>query len=162
MRLKKNNLIFLAVLSGFLPLGCSSNKPLTEPEIIIPEKPELTPDKPEKNDTKKEETLSQQIIGDWAHHREQDAEQGVQVWVRGQKLPPSRFRGAMTFKPDGVCEVRVLHPSDAHYYAQGTYTLSANNLRLEYTQTHNNTVIKEEFRVYIDGDQMRLSQDEKN
>ena len=67
------------------------------------------------------------LTGTWLHHRERDHD-GAQVWVRGQQLPPSRFRGAMEIAEGGELGYRVLHPADAHYTVQGRWHLSGNTL----------------------------------
>jgi hypothetical protein len=97
-----------------------------------------------------------ELIGSWSHLRGRDMD-NVQIWVRKQKLPPARFRGAMIFKANGNFKVRILHPSDAHYYARGRYVVTNNTLELRYTKTHNGEeVVTKRYEVHIEGNEMQL------
>lgn len=62
----------------------------------------------------------------------QDAQDGR--WVPATAtLPPSRFRGRMTFEAGGAVRVMVLAPDDAHYEVTGTWAFEGpDTVRLRY------------------------------
>ncbi len=97
------------------------------------------------------------LTGSWSHHRERD-EDGIQVWVRGGKLPPSRFRGNMVFGAKGVFKIRILHPADRHYFADGTYRAEGDTLHIRYTTTHKGDFpIERRLEVVrLEGDELRI------
>ncbi len=97
------------------------------------------------------------LLGSWSHHRERDGN-GIQVWVRGGNLPPSRFRGKMVFAAEGKFKILIGHPADKHFFAHGTYQAEGNHLRVRYTTTHKgNFPIEMRLDVVrLEGDELRL------
>ena len=94
------------------------------------------------------------LVGSWSHKHNKD---NVQIWVRKQKLPPARFRGNMIFKANGNYKIRVLHPTDRHYYARGRYVVTDNTLEVRYTVTHKGEkVVTQRYEMHIAGDEMQL------
>lgn len=62
----------------------------------------------------------------WVHAQEEDRD-GVEVYrpEGSRDFPPRMFRAQYVLFPDGRAEVLVPHPADAHYFASGTWSLSA-------------------------------------
>ncbi|MDP7034064.1 MAG: hypothetical protein QF752_06180 [Planctomycetota bacterium] len=87
-------------------------------------------DRPEQ-DIANDKLAEKALVGTWLHYREKDVA-GTQTWVRGRKLPPSRFRGAMIFRPNGKCSIRKLAPNCRHYFVHGTYKVTQGDLYLNF------------------------------
>ena len=96
------------------------------------------------------------LVGSWSHRHNHHSKDNAQSWVRKKELPPSRFRGKMIFEANGECKILVLHPADAHYYAQGTYVVQGNTLEIRYTVTHKGEQVTKRYEMQIAGDDMQL------
>ncbi len=66
----------------------------------------------------------------WVHSREEQQSRGtVQIFrpAASMKFPPSRFRMAYKFTPNGGCEYYFLSPDDAHHFKACKWSTSAND-----------------------------------
>ncbi len=97
------------------------------------------------------------LVGSWSHHRERSSG-GIELWVRGGNLPPSRFRGKMIFKANGKWKDLQSGTDDGHYFADGTWRADGEILHVRYTTTHNaKPPIEARFEVVsLKGDELRL------
>ena len=69
----------------------------------------------------------------WTHAFEEQEANTTSLIFRpsdSQTFAPSRYRETMAFNADGTCEFLVLHPADAHYTEQGTFTYDAETREL--------------------------------
>ena len=73
------------------------------------------------------------LLGRWVHAAEEDAG-GVEVYRRGgaEDFPPRMYRQRYTFSEGGRAEALVPHPADAHYLAEGTWSLDGGVLVVRY------------------------------
>lgn len=66
----------------------------------------------------------------WVHSSEEEQPGGMVRIFRpaaSMKFPPSRFRMAYRFAPNGGCEFYFLSPDDAHHFKPCNWTISAGN-----------------------------------
>ena len=64
----------------------------------------------------------------WVHSREEEPPgETVQIFrpSASRKFPPSRFRMAYKFTPNGGCEFYVLSPDDGHHFKPCNWTIVA-------------------------------------
>lgn len=73
------------------------------------------------------------LIGRWVHAVEEDAG-GVEVYRRGEAgdFPPRMYRQRYAFFEGGRAEALVPHPADAHYTAEGAWSLDGDVLTVRY------------------------------
>ncbi len=73
------------------------------------------------------------LLGRWVHAAEEDAG-GVEVYRRGEAedFPPRMYRQRYVFFEGGRAEALVPHPADAHYLAEGTWSLDGGVLVVRY------------------------------
>jgi hypothetical protein len=90
------------------------------------------------SDTKTTGTRRQIDINDlfqhWVRSSEEEQPGGmVQIFrpVALMNFPPSRFRMAYKFAPNGRCQYYFLSPDDAHHFKPCTWKSSADNLILQ-------------------------------
>jgi hypothetical protein len=99
----------------------------TQPLIVSPASAQAAPAKPggtppaiDNND----------LFQHWVHSREEERSGGTGRIFRpaaSMKFPPSRFRMAYKFAPNGACEFYFLSPDDAHHFKACTWKLSTND-----------------------------------
>ena len=96
------------------------------------------PDTAQASDTKTTGTCRQIDINDlfqhWVRSSEEEQPGGmVQIFrpVASMNFPPSRFRMAYMFAPNGRCQYYFLSPDDAHHFKPCTWKSSADNLILQ-------------------------------
>lgn len=66
----------------------------------------------------------------WVHSSEEEQPGAtVQIYrpAASMKFPPSRFRMAYKFAPNGGCEFYFLSPDDAHHFKPCNWTISASD-----------------------------------
>lgn len=66
----------------------------------------------------------------WVHSSEEERPDGtVRIFrpATSMKFPPSRFRMAYKFAPNGACEFYFLSPEDAHHFKPCNWTISASD-----------------------------------
>ncbi len=69
----------------------------------------------------------------WVHSREEEQPGGKDQIFRpaaSKAFPPSRFRMAYKFTPNGACEFMFLSPSDAHHFKPGKWMLDTRDQTL--------------------------------
>lgn len=73
------------------------------------------------------------LLGHWVHAAEEDAG-GVEVYRRGEPegFPARMYRQRYAFSEGGHAEALVPHPADAHYMAEGTWTLDGDVVTVHY------------------------------
>ena len=63
----------------------------------------------------------------WVHSREEqkdpDAKEQIFRPATSRQFPPSRFRMAYKFSPNGKCEWMFLDPADAHHFKPGKWEI---------------------------------------
>jgi len=63
----------------------------------------------------------------WVHSREEEkgsnAKEKIFRPAKSKVFPPSRFRMAYRFSPDGNCESMFLHPTDRHGFKPGKWEI---------------------------------------
>jgi len=70
----------------------------------------------------------------WVRSSEEEESGGtVQIFrpAESMKFPPSRFRMAYKFAPNGGCEFYYLSPDDGHHFKPCTWTITADKLILQ-------------------------------
>lgn len=66
----------------------------------------------------------------WVHSSEEERPGGtVQIFrpAASREFPPSRFRMAYKFAPNGGCELYFLSPDDAHHFKPCNWTIGASD-----------------------------------
>lgn len=80
----------------------------------------------------------------WTHsfEEQEDVNSTTRIYRKSdsREFAVSRFRDAFEFKSDGTCRYLVLHPADAHYFAEGTYTLDSEEKQLRIFDSQNELV----------------------
>lgn len=89
-----------------------------------------------------------ELAKEWVHSREEQVD-SVQIYRPAgfKQFPSSRYRQKYIFKDDGLCSYYVLHPTDAHYYEDGTWTYDENDQRLVIYDT--SKTVESKFRILI-------------
>jgi hypothetical protein len=114
------------VLRSFVILSlCSCLS--TQPLIAAPASAQVAGTKP--NGTPHAININD-LFQHWVHSREEEQSGGrVQIFrpAASMEFPPSRFRMAYKFAPNGGCEFYFLSPDDAHHFKACKWTISAND-----------------------------------
>jgi len=93
----------------------------------------------------------------WVRSSEEEQPGGtVQIFrpARSMNVPPSRFRMAYKFAPNGGCEFYYLSPDDAHHFKPCTWTINSNKMILQISANGKST----SYRIaQLTGKSLRLN-----
>jgi len=100
---------------------------------------------------------SKDLFQHWVRSSEEEQPSGtVQIFRPAASInfPPSRFRMAYKFAPNGSCEFYFLSPDDAHHFKPCSWTISADKLILQISANGKST----SFRIaQLNGESLRLA-----
>lgn len=93
----------------------------------------------------------------WVRSSEEEQPGGtVQIFrpAASMNFPPSRFRMAYKFAPNGKCEFYFLSPDDAHHFKPCTWTISSDRMILQISANGKST----SYRItQLTGKSLRLT-----
>jgi hypothetical protein len=100
---------------------------------------------------------SKDLFQHWVRSNEEEQPSGtIQIFrpAASMNFPPSRFRMAYKFAPNGSCEFYFLSPDDAHHFKPCTWAVNADKLILQISANGKSTY----YRIdQLNGKSLRLT-----